>query len=363
MSKKKSKTKSKKTAKPKAKSQLRQELATGDWVVIATGRGRRPFDPSKIEPAWTEAEIAEQSRDCPFCEPEKSSQEEDVLIYKTVDDDWSLRIFPNKFPAFNRPLGGRIVEQKEGPYTKMDSVGYHELIVTKNHHNNLGKMESLRVAEVLDAYQTRYLDLMNKKSVNYVEIFYNHGKRAGGSIYHPHSQLIAFPIISPYIQLELDGVERYYKKHKRCVYCTMLEHELESGDRIIYENDDFVVFCPFASRAAFEVWVMPRSHSPYFERILDEEKITGGKALSEALRRIDKVLGDPAYNFYLHTAPCDGKDYKHYHWHIEILPKTSVWAGFELSTGIEISTVEPEVASKKLREVSPTLSKIIKDLQ
>lgn len=331
-------------------SQLRQDLISGDWVVIAATRGRRPFNADKIRAAWDPDEIPDEA-ECLFCDPVASKQEKDVLIYNTADGDWTLRVFPNKYPAFARPKG-KIQHQEEGPYFWMDGVGYHEVIVTRDHHRHIGQMEPMMVAEVLDAYQTRYLDLMNKKSVRYVDIFHNHGPEAGASVYHPHSQLAAIPVISPYIKLELDGAKQYKKSNRKCVYCDMLEWEKEREERIVFENDSFVAFCPFASRAAFEIWVMPKKHKPYFERSNNEEKVDCGQALHEAVRRFCQVLGEPAYNFYLHTSPCDGRDYPYYHWHIEILPKTSIWAGFELSTGIEISTIEPEKAAKLLREIT-----------
>lgn len=330
--------------KKQAISQLRQDIISGDWVVIAIGRGKRPDDFKDRED-----DVAEEG-ECLFCDPEKTGQEEDVLIYKTSDGDWTLRVFPNKYPAFSRPTGGRVNHQEEGPYFWMDGVGYHELIVTRDHRKHIGEMEPLAIAEILDAYQTRYLDLMNKKSVRYIEIFHNHGRKAGASIAHPHSQLAAIPVISPYIELELRGAESYYQANKTCVFCTMVDWESSHKKRIIFENEHFIAFCPFASRAAFEVWIVPKKHSPYFERSDDKLKIAGGEALHEAVKKIGKVLSNPAYNFYLHTSPCDGKDYSHYHWHIEILPKTSNWAGFELSTGIEISTIEPETAAEYLRK-------------
>lgn len=329
-------------------SHLRQDLVTGDWVVIATGRGKRPDDFKKKEKQ--EKESLKNVEKCLFCDPVSSGQEEDVLIYTTGEGDWTLRIFPNKYPAFSRPNGGRINHKEEGPYFWMDGIGYHEVIVTRDHFKHIGLMDPIWVAEILDAYQTRYLDLMNKKSVRYIEIFHNHGKGAGASISHPHSQLVAVPVISPYIQLELDGSEEYYRANKKCVFCDMVEWELSHKKRVVFENEDFVVITPFASRIAFEMWVLPKKHSPYFERISDEQKVTGGEALHEAIRRIGKVLDEPDFNFYLHTAPCDGNDYPHYHWHIEILPKTSTWAGFELSTGIEVSAMEPEESAKYLRE-------------
>jgi len=325
-------------------SELRQDLVTGDWVVIATGRSKRPEE-FAIKERIVEKE--DPSKKCFFCYPEETGQEKDVLIYEN-GDDWSLRVFPNKYPAFYQN-GDKIDHTEEGPYFKMDGVGFHELVVTRDHKKAIPLLDKMHVAEILDAYQDRYINLMNKKGVNYIDIFHNHGKEAGASVAHPHSQIAAIPVISPYVKGELDGAEEYWVTNKECVYCTMANWEVENKKRIVYENDEFVAFCPFSSRAAFEVWVMPKKHKPYFERISDDEKLACAEVLQKAMEKIHKALKDPPFNFYLHTAPCDGKDYPHFHWHIEILPHTSTWAGFELSTGIEVSTIEPEVAAEYLR--------------
>ena len=327
-------------------SELRQDIVTGDWVVIATGRAKRPEDFSTQKRVIVEED---SSKPCFFCYPKETGQEEDVLIYQDEYGDWTLRVFPNKYPAFAKSRKLRHFE--EGPYFGMDGNGYHEVIVTRDHQKQIANLDILRVAEIVDAFQERYIDLMNKKSVNYIEIFHNHGKEAGASISHPHSQLMAIPVVSPYVFLELDGAETYYKSNKKCVYCTIIEWEIEHKKRVIFENGDFLVFCPYASRSSFEVWVIPRKHKPYFERISSSEKMHLAEALQIGVSKICKALGDPAYNFYIHTSPCDGKDYSHFHWHIEILPRTSVWAGFELSTGIEISSIQPETAAEYLKKI------------
>lgn len=326
-------------------SELRQDIVTGDWVVIATGRAKRPHEFGKVERVTQDSGI----ENCLFEDPVASGQEKDVLIYHKTDGDWTLRVFPNKFPAFSR---GRACacSMSEGPYFAMPGVGYHEIVVTRDHYKSLALLDAVEVAEVFDAYQDRYLDLMKRKSVNFIAIFHNHGKEAGASITHPHSQLMAIPVISPYLKLELDGSALYHKNNRHCVYCVMIEYESETKTRVVFENDEFIAFCPFASRSAFEVWVAPKKHSPYFERINDEQKIKLAEVFQKAMNSIYKGLNNPPYNFYIHTAPCDGKDYPHFHWHIEILPHTSTWAGFELETGIEISSIQPEVAAEFLRE-------------
>jgi UDPglucose--hexose-1-phosphate uridylyltransferase len=328
--------------KKKSSSELRFNLVCKDWVVIATGRARRPETFAKEK----KKEVETPEKDCPFCHIE--TQSPPVLKYGK-NGDWSLVVITNKFPAFTPSESLR--ERAEGPYSLMDGVGFHEVIVTKDHKRHMSEFSVAEIRQVLDAYQERYLELMNEKLVNYVSIFHNHGIEAGASIAHPHSQIIAIPITDPDLQSSIDGSRRFFEAQGKCVHCAMLEWDREDGRRIIFENEKFIALCPFASKVAFEVRIYPKEHHPYFERIKDIEKDQLVEALKVSLNKIDKGLNDPAYNFFIHTAPCDGKDYAHYHWHLVIFPKTLTWAGFELGTGIEISTIEPEKAAEYLRGI------------
>lgn len=331
--------------KQKKGPEFRQDLITKKWVIISAKRKKRPRTP------FLEAQYkyGGDIKDCLFCDPKKSNQEKDVLIYGP-ERGWRVRVFPNKYPAVRK--GEEVYEKLIGIYTSRDAVGFHEVIVTRDHYHSLAELQSKEVAEVLLAYQERYLKLMNKKFVRYISIFHNHGRKAGASISHPHSQLLAIPVISSDIFDEIKGAEDYYYKNEECGFCNILTHELKKKERIVYENSHFVVLCPFASRMGYEMWVLPKEHTPYFERLTKSECSKAGQALQTALRRLFVQLNNPDYNFYLHTAPCDGRLYDFYHWHIEILPKYSTWAGFELGTGVEINTVIPVEAAQELRSGS-----------
>lgn len=338
---------------PKTKfpSELRFDLVSKDWIVIATGRARRPetFKKEKRKP------YRAPKKTCPFCQIE--TQEKPLLAYrkgspisitKKIPKDWTVVVVPNKYPAFSPNTTLR--ERAEGPYQLMDGIGFHEVVITSDHKKQIAQFTVSQIKEVLDVYQERYLELMNEKFVNYISIFHNHGFEAGASIAHPHSQIIAIPITDPDIHSSLVGSRRYFEAHQKCVHCTMLKWDKEDGKRVIFENSDFLIVCPFASRMAFEIRIYPKEHRAYFERITDEEKWSLAEAFQVALSKLYKGLNNPPYNFFLHTAPCDGKNYDHYHWHWEILPKTAIWAGFELCTGIEICTIEPERAAEYLRK-------------
>ncbi|PIQ92723.1 MAG: galactose-1-phosphate uridylyltransferase [Parcubacteria group bacterium CG11_big_fil_rev_8_21_14_0_20_39_14] len=325
-------------------SELRFDLVSKDWVVIATGRGRRPESFSQ------ERRRAEKisEKKCPFCNIK--AQETPILEYKNKKGEWSVVVIPNKFPAFSK---GEFLKQRQvGPYRVMDGVGHCEIVITRDHYRQFAQLSVGEMRQVLDAYHERYLDLMNEKFINYVSIFHNHGREAGASIAHPHSQIIAHPLIDPDLKNSLAGSKNFWKKHKkRCVHCAMLDWDKKDGQRIIFENKKFLVLVPFTSRMAFETRIYPKEHLAYFERIEIDEKDYLAEAFQTVLYKLYKGLNNPPYNFFLHTAPCDGRNYDHYHWHWEILPKTSVWAGFELGTGIEISTIEPEKAAEYLKHI------------
>ncbi len=171
----------------------------------------------------------------------------------------------------------------------------------------------------------------------------------GASVYHPHYQIIGIPVIPPDISHSLHGSAEYFKKHKKCIHCFMLEVEKNHKKRIIAENKGAIAFVPFASRQSFEVRIFPKEHLPYFEETKEKQMREVVEVLQEVLGKLKTKLKDPDYNFFIHTAPVkDRGRYGHYHWHIEILPKISIWAGFELGTGIDITVVDPDEAASLL---------------
>lgn len=337
-------------------SELRFDLVSKDWVVIATGRAKRPEMFKKERRKLVQI----PKEKCPFCRIE--TQEKPLLIYSQgkrvplsteskIFPNWTTCVIPNKYPAF---LPYQKVEEKceGGLYQTINAVGFCELVVTRDHEKHFPQFSVSQVKEVFDAYQERYLTLMKKSFVNYVSIFHNHGSEAGASQSHPHSQIITTTLIDVDLQKALLNSKNYFKKCGKCVYCQMNEWERKVKKRVIFENKEFLVICPFASKSAFEIIISPKKHLSNFEEITEKEKEKLSEAFKAAISALYKGLGDPAYNFYLHTAPCDGKNYRFYHWHWTILPKTGTWAGFELGTRMEISTITPEKAAEYLRKQS-----------
>lgn len=321
-------------------SELRRDPVTGNWIAIAKGRGTRP----QVKRFGPQVDDAVET--CPFEDPQASGNADPVLVYQDAGD-WSLQVIPNKYPAFFGE--GCPTISKVGPYSVQDGLGYHEVIITRDHSKHLALLSTGKVIEVMRAYKERYLSLKKEECVKYISIFHNHGRGAGASLTHPHSQLVAIPILPSGIRRSLSGSSAFYRKHNKCVHCAMLDWEREDKKRIVFENKDFIAICPFISRDAYEVRVFPNAHSAYFEETDDTGISSLSEIFQEVLKSFYKNLENPPYNFYLHTAPIDGKTKSKYHWHFEILPKTEIGAGFEMGTGIEISTVEPEKSTEILR--------------
>lgn len=364
MTKKKVKINKEKTLKKgKFPSELRLDLTGKDWVVIATGRAKRPETFKKEK--RLDKKIPKSK--CPFCNIR--GQEKPLLIYSrgkkiTIQDNltnqewsegkklpknWTTIVVPNKYPAFlPHPRWEKRVEGNL--YQTMNAVGFCELVITKDHEKSLAQLSLENVTEVIDSYKERYLDLMKKPFVNYVSIFHNHGAEAGASQPHPHSQIITTPLIDIDLRKALINSQKNFRKNGKCINCQMNEWERKVKKRIVFENKHFLAVCPFASKAAFEVIISPKKHLSNFERITEEEKQQLAQALKAVLAKLYKALNNPSYNFYLKTSPCDGKNYPFYHWHFTILPKTGIWAGFEIGTRMEISTIEPEKAAEYLRK-------------
>jgi len=239
----------------------------------------------------------------------------------------------------------------DGPYFYLPGAGYHDVVITRDHENNFPRLSLREAAEVLSAIQERYKMVAEDPRIAYVSIFHNWGITAGASIYHPHYQMISIPVVPPDVSHSLRGSERYREENGgSCVHCVILEKELKEKKRVIFENESAVAFLPFVSREPFEIRVFPKGHMSYFEDCDGKTLTDVAEALHESLAMLEKNLGSVDYNFFIHTAPVKDKEkFSYYHWHIEVQPKISVLGGFELSTGIEITVVDPDDAAAFLR--------------
>ncbi len=326
------------------KSQLRQDLVSGDWIAIVPGRSNRPHQLLKKS---VKRKISPKSS-CPFENPQKSGHEKAILSYG--DKDWDLQIIENKYPAFqHKNICGVIA--RSGPYSVSETIGHHEILITRDHNGNFSDLSRGQARQVLEALRDRYLMLLNDACIAYVSMFQNWGPSAGASIYHPHYQLIAAPIVPPDVMHSLLGSSKYFSENKKCVHCVMIDWEIKNKKRIVYENAGAVAFTPFVSKSAFEVRIFPKKHLSYFENTLDIEMDHISDALQGVLKKIGKNLKDPDYNLFIHTSPIKDKNkYPMYHWHIEVIPRISKYAGFELGTGVEINSVDPDDAAALLRK-------------
>ncbi|MBI3292688.1 MAG: galactose-1-phosphate uridylyltransferase [Elusimicrobia bacterium] len=327
--------------------ELRRDPVEGRWVIISTERGKRPSDFGK-EPE----EISDKL--CPFCSGNEDKTPPEILAYHNPGRErnkpgWWVRVVPNKFPALQ--IEGQLNRQGDGMYDKMHGLGAHEVIIeTPDHTQELSDLEDKRVEDVIWAYRDRIMDLKKDPRFAYILVFKNRGAAAGASLSHPHSQLIATPVVPKRVQEEVKGAKNYFEYKERCVFCDMIKQELNTTTRIVAENDDFLAFEPFASRFPFETWVIPKVHDSDFEDIQKHEAINLSHMLKAILEKIDKVLDQPPFNYILHNSPLRENRLPHYHWHIEIMPRLTKVAGFEWGTGFYINPTPPEEAARFLRE-------------
>lgn len=339
--------------------ELRKDIITDRWAIIATERAKRPesFSEERVQKKKSETV-------CPFCSGHEEMTPPEVMAYrddKTEPDTpgWSLRVVPNKFPAFITEASYR--ERQVGLYKARGAPGAHEVIIhSPDHEKSLAELSYGEVTQVIRAYKDRYLELKEhpwlKDIVKYILIIVNQGKRAGASLEHPHSQLFAIPFVPPIVRTEISVGNRFYKEHKQCIFCAVLDEESNKEQRVIIDNEDFLVFCPFASFMPMEVWIVPKKHHHLFEEIDEHTQENLAETLRDTLLILFEGLNDPPYNLYLHTFPVNGKEINEsYHWHLEIFPRLTIEGGFELGSGVFINVARPEEAAEFLRSIKKRL--------
>lgn len=329
--------------------ELRRDPIVGRWVIIATERARRPSDFARTPPA-------RQPSVCPFCpgHEDKTPPEVHALGRAATapanSPGWKVRTVPNRFPALK--IEGELDRQAEGIYDRMNGIGAHEVIIeTPDHGRQMKDLSDAELTDVLCSFKARMLDLRNDLRFRYILLFKNHGHTAGASLDHTHSQLIALPVVPRQVIEEIEGARRHFELKERCIFCDVVGQERRDRSRLVFENDEFVVFAPYAPRSPFETWIVPKKHESNFEAEPRERLVHCAQALATTLRRLAAALGDPAYNFIVHSNPLRDASSPSYHWHLEVMPALSQVAGFEWGSGFHINPVPPEEAAEFLRKV------------
>lgn len=280
----------------------------------------------------------------------------EVLAYREFgtgsnEPGWRVRVVPNMYPALSPELES--ITLSDRPFESMAGFGYHEVVIeTPFHYRHMGLMERNEVEEVLWAWRDRTLSMEADPRIQHVLIFKNHGYEAGATLEHPHSQIVAASVVPQRVAEEMAMAQEYHAETGRCLWCDVTSLEIEQRKRLVTENDLFVALCPYASTSSYEVSIVPKRHQTGLSELRSHDVGALASILRDVLRRLYIGLDDPPYNLWLHQAPARLASAQLYHWHLEIVPRLSKWAGYEGGSGFYINQVPPEEAANFLRGVS-----------
>jgi len=329
--------------------ELRQNLATKEWVIVSTERAKRPEDfisrkEKKVIPAFSEK--------CPFCPGNEAQTPPEKFAIKDASGTWRVRVTNNKFAALSENIE-HIVHKEDGTMRSATGYGIHEVIIESPRHNALlATMTDDEALNVLTAYKERYNVIAQMPKIDHIIIFKNHGESAGTSLEHPHSQVVGLPVVPSGVRQRVEEGMQYYDSHGRCAYCRMLASELTHGERIIQETEHFAAFVLYAANGPFHTWIVPKKHTASFGDICNEQLEDLCVILKSVLGRLYYGLDNPDFNYVVRTIPIGGANTKYFHWYISIVPRLTKMAGFELGTGMFINVSLPEANAKFLREVA-----------
>jgi UDPglucose--hexose-1-phosphate uridylyltransferase len=329
--------------------ELRQNIITREWVIIATERAKRPDE--FVRPKKAKDAVPAFDPGCPFCPGNESMSAAET--YRIADrDGWKVRVVGNKFPALSRE--GDRVRRIDGVYRSMSGVGFHEVVVEHRRHDLSPALYSVEdLTKILGAYRQRYMQMRKDPRVEAIIIFKNHGESAGTSLAHPHSQIAATPIVPTQVRHRLDEAIRFFDETGECVFCTTLRRELEDRVRIVATSDSFVAFIPFAALSPFHLWIFPIRHCSSFDEIEEHEITDLAVTLRRVLGKLYHGLNDPDYNFSIRSIPAGEGEREYFHWYLTVIPRIVRTAGFEIGSGMYINTTLPEESARFLRGIEP----------
>jgi UDPglucose--hexose-1-phosphate uridylyltransferase len=328
---------------------LRKNILTGQWVIYSPLRAQRPGRPERQKFEAIE-NLPQKDSLCPFCPGNETMVPKIIFELKQEQNNgWFTRVVPNKYPALTTEES--IKGDSKNIYLTATAFGRHEVIIESPFHNqDIPQMSQEQVVNILKTYKQRYRFLRSKfKDIMNIIIFRNHGPASGTSLVHPHSQMIGTAIIPRYIHDRETIAGTYFEKKGRCSLCDIIEFEMQVRERDIFENESFLGFVPFASEVPFEVWIAPKRHQADFCEIDEHEETDLSKALSDILSAYRDRLDNPDYNYIIHSCTRQNEMTPYLHWYVQIRPRITTPAGFEIGSGVHINVSLPEEDARILK--------------
>lgn len=326
--------------------ELRLNLITREWVIIANERAKRPDEFKKLK---NKKIIPESLDTCPFC-PGNEDRTPDEIMRIPDGKGWKIRVTPNKFPALSSE--GQRERKNEGIRHLVTGFGRHEVVIESPLHNIcMPLMDTENIANIIRICRERFVEIYKDPRIEHVIIFKNHGERAGTSLEHPHMQIIGTPVTPIQVRSRIEEGTRYFDNTGECLICATLKDELSDGRRIIMNTDHFVTFIPYAALSPFHTWIFPKLHCATFSSISEEEIYDLSTCLKTILAKYYFGLEDPAFNLVIRSQNPKECASEYFHWYIGIVPRVIQTAGFELGSGMFINTAIPEESAEFIRNV------------
>lgn len=339
-------------------SEYRYNRWMDEWVIVAPQRGARPHEMGA--PPGRRA-AAPYVPSCPFC-PGNEAETPPALVTVPADarsGGWQIRIFPNKYPALAldaaRPASPVAAAEVSGaPFRAEPGAGAHEVLVETPRHDGVpASWTDAQAAGIVSACRDRYRTLAARPEIRYVLVFRNHGERAGTSLEHPHSQIIATSVLPETVRRRREIAREYRRRTGTCLLCRLAEEEIEARVRVVSRDRDFAVFHPFAAARPAETWIVPLAHAPSFDALDDATLPRFAVVLRDVLRRLQIAFDDPDFNYVIHSdSPGDDAAAADLHWFVRVVPQLSRTAGFELGAGVYINTEPPEETAERMRSAA-----------
>jgi UDPglucose--hexose-1-phosphate uridylyltransferase len=325
--------------------QLRRDPLHNEWVLMDFDAPLRRFSEDELSPS---------KEDCPFCHGNEAAL--GPVLY--FDKEYGVKVVPNGRPLFR--VENELIRHANGPYDFLSPVGAHEVLIESGEHDKeLTSMSVENIASIFSAAIARMKDLTNDVRLRYHLFYKASGPLSGARLTHPHSQLIATPMVPANIYREIVGAKNYFEEKERCIFCDILDFELESSERIVSQNVSFVSYCPYTSTSPFEVCLIGRRHTKSITELGSEEIIELSHSLKLLLNTFTSTLGDPSYTITLinspppHPVPGDEKLYHHlphcFHWRLKVVPRVTITTGLYLDGGVEVNSLFPEESARLLR--------------